>query len=81
MSLGVNLLDLAPSYWDGGAERAAGAALKALFAESDKGTLRRDQLIVLTKVLDLCWDFGAWQIFGGLVLGCIKTKFCKQICV
>ena len=21
------------------------------------------------------------QIFGGLVLGCIKTKFCKKICV
>ena len=52
MSLGVNLLDLAPSYWDGGAERAAGAALQALFAEP-AGTLRRDQLIVLTKVLSL----------------------------
>ena len=22
-----------------------------------------------------------FQIFGGLVLGCIKTKFCKKICV
>ena len=21
------------------------------------------------------------QIFGGLVLGCIKTRFCKRICV
>ena len=21
------------------------------------------------------------QIFGGLVLGCIKTKFCKKVCV
>ena len=21
------------------------------------------------------------QIFGGLALGCIKTKFCKKICV
>ena len=21
------------------------------------------------------------QMFGGLVLGCIKTKFCKKICV
>ena len=21
------------------------------------------------------------QIFGGLVLGCIKSKFCKKICV
>ena len=21
------------------------------------------------------------QIFGGLVLGCIKTKFCKKICI
>ena len=21
------------------------------------------------------------QIFGGLVLGCIKTRFCKKICV
>ena len=46
------MLDLAPSYWDGGAERAAGAALQALFAEP-AGTLRRDQLIVLTKVLSL----------------------------
>ena len=32
------------------------------------------------------WEEGAaklvfLQIFGGLVLGCIKTKFCKKICV
>ena len=25
--------------------------------------------------------FKILQIFGGLVLGCIKTKFCKKICV
>ena len=26
-------------------------------------------------------EYSALQIFGGLVLGCIKTKFCKKICV
>ena len=44
---------------------------------------------------DLCWvadspvegkiytqpEYSALQIFRGLVLGCIKTKFCKKICV
>ena len=32
----------------------------------------------------LCVRWQNWQIlqfFGGLVLGCIKTKFCKKICV
>ena len=37
---------------------------------------RRDRSVreigTLSKIL---------QIFGGLVLGCIKTKFCKKICV
>ena len=41
-------------------------------------------------LFNLCWgifDFSKMhfskilQIFGGLVLGCIKTKFCKKICV
>ena len=27
------------------------------------------------------WNRQFLQIFGGLVLGCIKTKFCKKICV
>ena len=26
-------------------------------------------------------EYSALQIFGGLVLGCIKMKFCKKICV
>ena len=26
-------------------------------------------------------EYSALQIFGGLVLGCIKTKFCTKICV
>ena len=30
--------------------------------------------------VDLSWT-EILQIFGGLVLGCIKTKFCKKICV
>ena len=29
----------------------------------------------------LITSFKNFQIFGGLVLGCIKTKFCKKICV
>ena len=27
------------------------------------------------------WHFAKFANFGGLVLGCIKTKFCKKICV
>ena len=32
---------------------------------------------------NFCNFFGTkfLQIFGGLVLGCVKTKFCKKICV
>ena len=31
---------------------------------------------------ELYWQIcKIWQIFSGLVPGCIKTKFCKKICV
>ena len=35
--------------------------------------------IRLAKLPNFCKLF--LQFFGGLVLGCIKTKFCKKICV
>ena len=38
-----------------------------------KETLSFLQKLILQKLI--------LQIFGGLVLGCIKTKFCKTICV
>ena len=37
---------------------------------------------LLTAVLaKLAIFFKILQIFGGLVFGCIRTKFCKKICV
>ena len=38
-------------------------------ASAERGIFRK---CIFSKIL---------QIFGGLVLGCIKTKFCKKICV
>ena len=35
----------------------------------------------LAKLGELAKISKNFQIFGGLVLGCIKTKFCKKICV
>jgi aryl-alcohol dehydrogenase-like predicted oxidoreductase len=45
--LGCNLVDLAPNYTDGQAEVVVGKVLKELF---DAGKLRRDEIIVATKV-------------------------------
>ena len=38
--------------------------------------VRAGVLLKIGKCFAICF-----QIFGGLVLGCIKTKFCKKICV
>ena len=36
----------------------------------------------ISKISKILAEFRNFlQIFGGLVLGCIKTKFCKKICV
>ena len=43
--------------------------------DSDRDLVER--LAKLAKLANLKF----LQIFGGLVLGCIKTKFCKKICV
>ncbi|CAK0855362.1 unnamed protein product, partial [Prorocentrum cordatum] len=45
--LGCNLVDLAPNYTDGKAEEVAGKVLKELF---DAGKVRRDEIIIATKV-------------------------------
>ena len=40
--------------------------------------------VTVFGVLLACWQFflcKILQLFSGLVLGCIKTKFCKKICV
>ena len=37
--------------------------------------------VFLAKLRKLAKFCKFLQIFGGLVLGCIKTKFCKKICV
>ena len=39
---------------------------------SEQVALDRSKIGKISKIL---------QFFGGLVLGCIKTKFCKKICV
>jgi len=45
--LGCNLIDVAPGYTDGAAERAVGCALRQLIAA---GQLARDEVVVVTKV-------------------------------
>ena len=36
----------------------------------------------LSKIVNFCKIFTKFcNFFGGLVLSCIKTKFCKKICV
>ena len=42
--------------------------------------LRREEVLqpMFSKISKICNFF---QFFGGLVLGCTKTKFCKKICV
>mmetsp|Transcript_8189 Transcript_8189/g.20926 ORF Transcript_8189/g.20926 Transcript_8189/m.20926 type:complete len:97 (+) Transcript_8189:312-602(+) len=46
--LGCNLIDVAPGYTGGAAERAVGCALRQLIAA---GQLARDEVVVVTKVL------------------------------
>ena len=52
----------------------------AEFAESVHGRVARGPHAVLEApgFYKICTIFA---IFSGLVLGCIKTKFCKKICV
>lgn len=47
IKLGCNLIDVAPGYSDGAAEHAVGAVLRGLLAG---GELRRDEVVVVTKV-------------------------------
>ena len=57
-----------------GHDRVRARARRALRAPRDAADARRGQLTIGTIIK-------ISQIFGGLVLGCIKTKFCKKICV
>ena len=52
--------------------RAPGAASREAGGEERVPGLRRQMKYYFAKIL---------QIFSGLVLGCIKPKFCKKICV
>lgn len=47
LKAGCNLIDVAPNYTDGAAEVAVGEVLAELFA---KGALKRDEVVVCTKV-------------------------------
>jgi aryl-alcohol dehydrogenase-like predicted oxidoreductase len=47
IKLGCNLIDLAPNYTDGVAETSAGLVLQDLLSQ---GEVRRDELVVVTKV-------------------------------
>jgi len=47
IKLGVNVIDTAPNYTDGVAEKTCGEVFKQLF---DDGTVRREELVVITKV-------------------------------
>ena len=40
-----------------------------------------NRMATVTWAQHFCNFANFLQIFGGLVLGCIKTKFCKKICV
>ena len=55
-------------------------AVEARGTLEDPGTrlAGSDENNLITKIGKFCKIL---QIFGGLVLGCIKTKFCKKICV
>ena len=44
-----------------------------------RATTRPYRVRVRVSKIGKFWKF--FQIFNGLVLGCIKTKFCKKICV
>ena len=57
---------------------AAYAAVDATEAEAKKA---RPLLMTGVRVSKIGKIIKILQIFSGLVLGCIKTKFCKKICV
>ena len=57
---------------DAGSESDAGLAPLSDAVEEVHFSKMRFRKMHFSKIL---------QIFGGLVLGCIKTKFCKKICV
>ena len=61
-------------------------------SEDTRGGTHRDEQLLssndkINKIIKLlycnCSSKSSFflQFFGGLVLGCIKTKFCKKICV
>jgi len=47
LTAGVNLIDTSTNYIDGGSERLIGSVLRELI---DAGTLRRDEIIVVSKI-------------------------------
>ena len=61
------------------AGRAKRSAAKARIA--DAGGARSSRRFNIFRLAKLGKLAKILQIFGGLVLGCIKTKFCKKICV
>mmetsp|Transcript_19676 Transcript_19676/g.34897 ORF Transcript_19676/g.34897 Transcript_19676/m.34897 type:complete len:657 (-) Transcript_19676:158-2128(-) len=58
---GVNLIDVAPNYSDGAAERAVGSLLKTLF---DSAVVARNELVVCTKVGNI--------VGSALQAGCLR---------
>ena len=72
--IGDQLQELAASRAEEAA-RAKRAGARKLAVAKERVEVRVSkigEIIIISKIL---------QIFGGLVLGCIKTKFCKRICV
>lgn len=47
IKVGCNLIDVAPNYSDGAAERAVGSVLQKMFSS---GEVQRDELVIVTKV-------------------------------
>eukprot|EP00747_Dinoflagellata_sp_TGD_P202031 gnl/TRDRNA2_/TRDRNA2_75519_c0_seq1.p1 gnl/TRDRNA2_/TRDRNA2_75519_c0~~gnl/TRDRNA2_/TRDRNA2_75519_c0_seq1.p1 ORF type:complete len:744 (+),score=134.57 gnl/TRDRNA2_/TRDRNA2_75519_c0_seq1:95-2233(+) len=82
LSLGCNLIDLAPNYCDGSSETAAGDVLKEMF---DAKKLRRDEIVVITKAGNV---LGQQMQFAGGVDGmseinenlwhCISPEWIEQ---
>ena len=63
--------NLPKNYHSSGAAVASGA-LRSASAAAARACEYECKICKICKIL---------QIFGGLVLGCIKTKICKKICV
>ena len=59
-------------------ERAGRAHPEEARDEVEEGHPVEDQRARLAEDLKI---YKFLQFFGGLVLGCIKTKFCKKLCV